>query len=142
VPHCRSLRYGPQRRQETPPESASFSGNRSALTMVLRPSAAGSTAPFTTPPSGDHSPGLPACFLWSLPLITLAGVKYRVARGASVVGILEVGLAVFVERADALDSVGMDGRAPVRLHHDRDGLLDWLALAHPDRLLDCLYRSR
>jgi hypothetical protein len=92
--------------------------------------------------SGDHSPGLPACFLWSLPLITLAGVSYRVVRGASVVGILEVGLAVFVERADALDSVGMDGGAPVRLHHDRDGLLDWLALAHPDRLLDCLDRSR
>ena len=58
------------------------------------------------------------------------------ACGASVVGILEVGLAVFVERADALDSVGMDGRAPVRLHHDRDGLLDRFALAHSDRLLD------
>ena len=58
------------------------------------------------------------------------------------VGILEVGLAAFVEGADALDSIGMDGRAPVRLHHDRDGLLDRLALAHPDRLLDGLYRGR
>ena len=62
--------------------------------------------------------------------------------GASVVGILEVGLAVFVERADAFDSVGMDGGAPVRLHHDRDSLLNRLALTHPDRLLDSLYRGR
>jgi hypothetical protein len=58
------------------------------------------------------------------------------------VGILEVGLAVLVEGADALDSIGMDGRAPVRFHHDRDGLLDRFALAHPDRLLDGLYRGR
>jgi hypothetical protein len=35
----------------------------------------------------------------------------------------------------------MDGGAPVCLHHDRDGLLDRLALAHPDRLLDGLYRG-
>jgi hypothetical protein len=62
-------------------------------------------------------------------------------RAASVVGIGEGGLAIFVERADALDSVGMDGGAPVCLHHDRDGLLDRLALAHPDRLLDGLYRG-
>ncbi len=55
------------------------------------------------------------------------------------VGILEVGLAVLVEGADALDSIGMDGRAPVGFHHDRDGLLDRFALAHPDRLLDGLY---
>jgi hypothetical protein len=58
---------------------------------------------------------------------------------ASVVGIGEGGLAVFVERADAFDAIGMDGRAPVCLHHDRDGLLDRLALTHPDRLLDGLY---
>ena len=64
------------------------------------------------------------------------------AWGISVVRGLKGGLAVFVERADAFDAVGMDGRAPVRLHHDRDGLLDRLALAHPDRLLDCLYRGR
>ena len=65
-----------------------------------------------------------------------------VQRGsASVVGIGEGGLAVFVERSDALGAIGMDGRAPVCLHHDRDGLLDRLALAHPDRLLDGLYRG-
>jgi hypothetical protein len=62
------------------------------------------------------------------------------SRGAaSVVGIGEGGLAIFVERADALGAIGMDGGAPVCLHHDRDGLLDRLALTHPDRLLDGLY---
>ena len=60
---------------------------------------------------------------------------------ASVVGIGEGGLAIFVERADAFGAIGMDGGAPVCLHHDRDGLLDRLALAHPDRLLDGLYRG-
>src|SRR5215211_2496537 len=49
---------------------------------------------------------------------------------ASVVGILEGGLPVVVEGADAFDPVRMHRRAPVRLHHDRDGLLDRLALAH------------
>ena len=63
------------------------------------------------------------------------------AGAASVVGIGEGGLAVFVERADAFGAIGMDGGAPVCLHHDRDGLLDRLALAHPDRLLDGLYRG-
>ena len=58
---------------------------------------------------------------------------------ASVVGICEGGLAVFVQRSDAFGAIGMDGRAPVCLHHDRDGLLDQLALAQPDRLLDGLY---
>ncbi len=58
---------------------------------------------------------------------------------ASVVGIGEGGIAIFVERANAFDAIGMDGRAPVFLHHDRDGLLDRLALAHPDRLLDGLH---
>src|SRR4051812_38659987 len=45
-----------------------------------------------------------------------------------VVGVLERGLPVFVERADPLDPVGMDRRAPVRIHHDRDRLLDRLSL--------------
>ena len=45
------------------------------------------------------------------------------------VGIGEGGLAVFVERSDAFGAIGMDGRAPVCLHHDRDRLLDRLALA-------------
>ena len=70
------------------------------------------------------------------------GLRVAVCVRRSAVGILEVGLAAFVEGADALDSIGMDGRAPVRLHHDRDGLLDRFALAHPDRLLDGLYRGR
>src|SRR5215216_2919954 len=51
---------------------------------------------------------------------------------ASVVGILKAGLPVVVEGADAFDPVWMDGRAPVRLHHDRDGLLDRLPLAQAD----------
>ena len=50
------------------------------------------------------------------------------------VGIGEGGLAIFIERADAFGAIGMDRRAPVCLHHDRDGLLDRLALADPDRL--------
>ena len=60
---------------------------------------------------------------------------------ASVVGIGEGGLAIFVERADAFGAIRMHGGAPVCLHHDRDGLLGRLALAHPDRLLDGLYRG-
>ena len=71
-----------------------------------------------------------------------SGLRVSLRGRPSVVGVLEVGLAAFVERADAFDSIGMDGRTPVRLHHDRDRLLDRLALAHPDRLLDRLYRSR
>ena len=75
------------------------------------------------------------------PVTTRGSPVMALCRAASVVGIGEGGLAIFVERADALDSVGMDGGAPVCLHHDRDGLLDRLALAHPDRLLDGLYRG-
>src|SRR6266545_4080451 len=62
-------------------------------------------------------------------------------RRPSVVGIPEGRLAVVVECADALDAVGMNGRAPVGLHHDRDGLFDRLSLAHADRPLDRLDRS-
>src|SRR5215211_9560123 len=58
---------------------------------------------------------------------------------ASVVGILEGGLPVVVKGADAFDPVWMDGRAPVRLHHDRDGLLDRLPLAQADGPLDRLH---
>ena len=57
-----------------------------------------------------------------------------IACGGSVVGVGESRLAAFVERTDAFDSVGMDGRAPVRLHHDGYRLLDRLPLAHADRL--------
>src|SRR5215203_4777038 len=62
---------------------------------------------------------------------------------ASVVGVLEGWLAVVVEGADALNAVWVDGRAPVRLHHDRDRLLDRLPLAHPHgplHRLDCCRR--
>src|SRR5215218_10881937 len=58
---------------------------------------------------------------------------------ASVVGILEGGLPVGVEGADTFDPVWMDSRAPVGLHHDRDGLLDRLPLAHLDGSPDCLH---
>src|SRR4051795_3376616 len=51
------------------------------------------------------------------------------ARG-SVVGVLEVGVAAVVEGTDSLDAVRVDCGAPVRLHHDRDRLLDRLSLAH------------
>src|SRR4051794_22108535 len=52
-------------------------------------------------------------------------------RGRSEVGILEGRVAPVVEGADALDPVGMHGRPPVGVHHDRDGLLDRLSLAEP-----------
>src|SRR5215216_5582693 len=58
----------------------------------------------------------------------------------SVIGVLEGRLAVLVEGADPLDAIGMHGRAPVRLHHDRDRLFDRLPLAHaygPLDRLDC-----
>jgi hypothetical protein len=94
----------------------------------------------TTPDTsnGPPTPKRVAIVLFGLNL-TQAAV---IARGRSVVGVGEGRLAAFVERTDAFDSVGMDGRAPVRLHHDGDRLLDRLPLAHPDRLLDRLYRSR
>src|SRR3954447_9420052 len=62
------------------------------------------------------------------------------AGGASVVGVLEVRVTAFVEGADSFDAVGMDRRTPVRLHHDRDRLLDRLPFAHPHGPLDCLHR--
>ena len=67
----------------------------------------------------------------SLPCLSLLVVA--VAVPASVVGVLEGRVAVVVEGADALDAVGMHGRAPVRLHHDRDRLLDRLPLAQSAR---------
>src|SRR3954453_17842099 len=59
------------------------------------------------------------------------------ARG-SVVGVLELGVAAVVEGPHPLDAVRVDGGAPVRLHHDRDRLLDRLSLAHAHRALDRL----
>src|SRR5947209_20083070 len=59
-----------------------------------------------------------------------------------VVGVLEIGVSVFVERADALDPVGVDGRTPVRLHHDRDGLFGRLTVTESDRAFHCPYRGR
>src|SRR3954453_15398644 len=56
------------------------------------------------------------------------------ARG-SVVGVLEVGVAAVVEGTDSLHAVRVDGGAPVRLHHDRDRLLDRLSVAHAHRAL-------
>src|SRR3982751_3618616 len=55
-----------------------------------------------------------------------------------VVGVLEGGVAAVVEGTDSLDAVRVDGGAPVRLHHDRDRLLDRLSLAHAHRALDRL----
>ena len=75
------------------------------------------------------------------PQLTGSADFWHPTGAASVVGIGEGGLTIIVERADAFGAIGMDGRAPVCLHHDRDGLLDRLALAHPDRLLDGLYRG-
>src|SRR5689334_21470591 len=68
----------------------------------------------------------------------------RVSGGlrSSVVGVQEMGVAVLAERADALDPVRVYGRAPMRLHHDRYGLLDRLALAHADGPFDRLHRRR
>src|SRR5690349_16745142 len=76
--------------------------------------------------------------------VTVMASAPRVSGGirGSVVGVQELGLTVFVERADALDPVGVYGRAPVRLHHDRYGLLDRLALAQADGPLDRLHRRR
>src|SRR5436189_5577693 len=59
------------------------------------------------------------------------------ARG-SVVGVLEVGVAAVVEGTDSIDAVRVDGGAQVRLHHDRDRLIDRLSLAHAQRPLDRL----
>ena len=59
-----------------------------------------------------------------------------------VVGILEGGVSVLVERADALDPVGVDRRAPVGFHHDRDRLLGRLPLAKPDSAFHGLHGGR
>src|SRR3954447_18675597 len=56
----------------------------------------------------------------------------------SEVGVLEGGIAAVVEGTDPLDAVGVDRRTPVRVHHDRDRLLDRLARAEVDRALDSL----
>src|SRR3954464_6094295 len=60
---------------------------------------------------------------------------------ASVVGVSEGRLATVVERADALDAVGVDGRPPVHVHHGRDRLLGRLAFAEVHRPLDGLDRG-
>src|SRR3954471_19657209 len=61
---------------------------------------------------------------------------------ASVVAVLEGGVAALIEGADALDAVRVDRRAPVGLHHDRDRLLDGLSLAELHGALDRLYGGR
>src|SRR4051795_3295501 len=61
---------------------------------------------------------------------------------ASVVGVLKVGVTAVVEGADPLDAVGVDGRAPVGLHHDCDRLFDRLSLTHPRGALHGLHRGR
>src|SRR4051794_16902548 len=63
---------------------------------------------------------------------------WAASRGSSEIGILERRIASVVERADSLHPVGMDGRPPVRVHHDRDGLLDRLTLSEPHGALRCL----
>src|SRR5918993_2935304 len=62
------------------------------------------------------------------------------SRRWSVVGVRELGVAVLVERTDALGAIGMHGRAPMGFHHDRHGLLDRLPLSQAHRLLDGLHR--
>src|SRR5918993_2768962 len=62
--------------------------------------------------------------------------------GCSEVRVVELGLAALVEGADALDAVGVDRGAPVRVHHDRDGLLDRLSFSQVHRTLDGLHGSR
>src|SRR3954468_1483224 len=60
----------------------------------------------------------------------------------SEVGVAEGGFTVVVEGADAFDAVGVDRGAQVRVHHDRDRLLDRLALAQVHRALHGLYGGR
>src|SRR4051794_27044093 len=67
------------------------------------------------------------------------GTAVRPGSLTSVVGILERRNAVVVEGADAFDPVRVHRRAPVRLHHDRDGLFDRLALAEANGALDRLH---
>src|SRR3954447_722516 len=62
--------------------------------------------------------------------------------GLLVVGVLEGWVAVFVKGTDAFHPVGMDCRAPVGFHHDRDGLLGRLTLAQPDGPFHRLNRGR
>jgi len=57
-------------------------------------------------------------------------------------GIRKLRFPAFGEGLDSLDPVGMNDRAPVLIHHDRDGLLYRLALAHLDRPLDRLHRRQ
>ena len=51
-------------------------------------------------------------------------------------------LPVFGEGSDALDTVGMNDRAPVLIHHDRNRLLHWLTLSHLNGTLDRLHGCR
>src|SRR3954470_9830421 len=60
----------------------------------------------------------------------------------SEVRVVEGWLAAVVEGADALDAVRVDGGAPVRVHHDRDRLLDRLAFTQLHRALHRLDRGR
>src|SRR3954447_16040082 len=74
----------------------------------------------------------------------LNGSAWTIVRAAresvtSEVSIGELRVAVVVERADALGAVGVHGRAPVGIHHDRDGLLDRLAFAQAHGALDGLH---
>ena len=61
-------------------------------------------------------------------------------RSGSVVGVAEGRVAIFVEGADAFDAIGMHGRAPMRVHHDRDRLLGRLPLAEVHGPFDGLDR--
>ncbi len=65
----------------------------------------------------------------------------RVGDG-SIVGVLKGWFTAFVEGADPLDAVRVNGGAPVRVHHDRDRLLDRLSLAQVHRALDGLNGGR
>src|SRR5918995_4131076 len=101
---------------------ASASGGASALNgsawTIVRPTRAASMSSISAK----------GCLSWS--------------RGWSVVRVRELGVAVIVERTDALGAVRVHGRAPVGLHHGRHGLLDRLPLPQAHRLLDGLHRGR
>src|SRR5207247_10365504 len=79
---------------------------------------------------------LPPCLsLLAWPVVDHAGC-------ASAGGVLKGRIALVIEGADPLDTIRMHVRAPARLHHDRDRLLDRLSLAHANGALDRLDRGR
>src|SRR4051794_30638558 len=80
---------------------------------------------------------------WSATVMRSAFLSVGRARhAASEVGVVEVRVAAVVEGSDSFDPVGVDGRAPVGVHHDRDRLFNRLPFAQVDGALDRLHRRR